>query len=306
MTADRDGAGETCAGGPVDPQVPVDHTSARGGVPLDQPEVAASGVPVEDHDRSHLDEPIPLHGRREDQPRDLKVIGTRQRKTDGLAKSTGRARYTDDITLPGMLHGKILRSPHPHARILSIDTSAAQALPGVHAVVTGAEMPTPFGIIVWTPDEHALALDRVRYIGDAVAAVAAVDEETANRAAGADPRRVRGAGADPGPARGRAPHRRADPRGEEGRAQRQHQQDGGAGVRRRGERAAQARTWWSRAITSSRAPRTRPSSRTAPSASGRREARPPGDSPSGRPRRCRTTCTASWPACWSWIPPRSA
>jgi 4-hydroxybenzoyl-CoA reductase subunit alpha len=110
------------------------------------------------------------------------VIGTRQRKTDGLAKSTGRARYTDDITLPGMLHGKILRSPHPHARILSVDTSAAEALPGVHATVVGSEMPIPFGIIVWTPDEHALATEKVRYIGDAVAAVAAVDEETANRA----------------------------------------------------------------------------------------------------------------------------
>jgi 4-hydroxybenzoyl-CoA reductase alpha subunit len=81
-----------------------------------------------------------------------------------------------------MLHGKILRSPHPHARIVSIDTSAAAALPGVMAVVTGAEMPIPFGIIVWTPDENALATDKVRYIGDAVAAVAAVDEDTANRA----------------------------------------------------------------------------------------------------------------------------
>jgi 4-hydroxybenzoyl-CoA reductase subunit alpha len=157
-------------------------TSARGGVPADQPEVAATGVPVADHDVSHVGEPIPLHGSRDDQPRDLRVIGTRQRKTDGLAKSTGRARYTDDITLPGMLHGKILRSPHPHARIVSVDTSAAEALPGVHATVVGSEMPIPFGIIVWTPDEHALATEKVRYIGDAVAAVAARDEETANRA----------------------------------------------------------------------------------------------------------------------------
>jgi hypothetical protein len=161
---------------------PEELGSARGGVPADQPEVAAPGIPVEEHDRSHQGEPIPLHGSREAQPRDLRVIGTRQRKTDGLSKSTGRARYTDDITLPGMLHGKILRSPHPHARIVSIDTSEAEALPGVHATVVGSEMPIPFGIIVWTPDEHALATDRVRYIGDAVAAVAAIDEETANRA----------------------------------------------------------------------------------------------------------------------------
>jgi 4-hydroxybenzoyl-CoA reductase alpha subunit len=107
------------------------------------------------------------------------VIGTPQRKIDGLAKSTGRARFTDDIALPGMLHGKILRSPHPHARIVSLDASRARALPGVHGVVTGRDMPTAYGIIPWTPDEHALAVDRVRYVGDGVAAVAAVDEDTA-------------------------------------------------------------------------------------------------------------------------------
>src|SRR5690606_449443 len=80
------------------------------------------------------------------------------------------------------LHAKILRSPHPHARIVSIDTSAAEAMPGVHAVVTGAEMPTPYGIIPWTRDETALCVDRVRYIGDGVAAVAAVNEEPATAA----------------------------------------------------------------------------------------------------------------------------
>jgi 4-hydroxybenzoyl-CoA reductase subunit alpha len=156
--------------------------SARGAVPPDQAEVAEPHTAVEDHEESHAGEPIPLHGSREAQPKELRVLGRRMRKTDGLAKSTGRARYTDDITLPGMLHGKILRSPHPHARILAVDTSAAEAMPGVFGVVTGAEMPIPYGIIVWTPDERALATDRVRYIGDAVAAVAAVDEETANRA----------------------------------------------------------------------------------------------------------------------------
>ena len=109
----------------------------------------------------------------------LSTIGRPMRKVDGLAKATGRARYTDDIRLPGMLHGKILRSPHPHARILAIDTSRAEAMEGVHAVVTGRDMPTPYGIIPWTPDEYPLCLDRVRYIGDGVAAVAAVDEDTA-------------------------------------------------------------------------------------------------------------------------------
>lgn len=113
---------------------------------------------------------------------DFSVVGTRHRRIDGLDKSTGRAVYTDDIALPGMLHGKILRSPHPHARIVSIDTSRAEALEGVHAVVTGRDMPVKYGIIPWTRDEEPLCVERVRYIGDAVAAVAAVDEETATRA----------------------------------------------------------------------------------------------------------------------------
>jgi 4-hydroxybenzoyl-CoA reductase subunit alpha len=110
------------------------------------------------------------------------LIGTNMRKVEGLAKSTGRAVYTDDVTLPGMLHGKILRSPHPHARIVAIDTSRARALDGVHGVITGRDMPTTYGIIPWTPDEYPLCVDRVRYVGDGVAAVAAVDEDTALRA----------------------------------------------------------------------------------------------------------------------------
>ena len=115
---------------------------------------------------------------------DFMLIGKPQRKIDGLAKATGRAAYTDDITLPGMLHGKILRSPHPHARILSIETARATALDGVHAVITGKDMPVRYGIIPWTPDEYPLCVDRVRYIGDGVAAVAAVDEDTATEALG--------------------------------------------------------------------------------------------------------------------------
>ncbi len=110
---------------------------------------------------------------------DFAVIGRRQRKIDGLDKTSGRAVYTDDIALPGMLHGKILRSPHAHARILSVDPARARALPGVHGVLVGTDLPVRYGIIPWTPDETALAIDRVRYIGDAVAAVAAVDEDTA-------------------------------------------------------------------------------------------------------------------------------
>jgi 4-hydroxybenzoyl-CoA reductase alpha subunit len=107
------------------------------------------------------------------------LIGTPMRKVEGLAKSTGRAVYTDDVALPGLLHGKILRSPHPHADIVSIDTSRAEALEGVHAVITGRDMAVQYGIIPWTPDEYPLCVDRVRYIGDGVAAVAAIDEDTA-------------------------------------------------------------------------------------------------------------------------------
>ena len=94
---------------------------------------------------------------------DLNLIGSPQRKVEGLEKSSGRAVYTDDLRFPGMLHGKILRSPRPHARIVSVDTSRAEALPGVHGVVTGRDMAVAYGIIPWTPDEYPLAVDRVRW-----------------------------------------------------------------------------------------------------------------------------------------------
>ncbi|HSH46528.1 MAG TPA: molybdopterin cofactor-binding domain-containing protein [Longimicrobiales bacterium] len=114
--------------------------------------------------------------------REFAVVGNRMAKADGMAKATGAAVYTDDMALPGMLHGKILRSPHPHARILSIDTAEAETMDGVRAVITGADMPEKYCIIPWTRDEEPLCVDKVRFVGDAVAAVAAVDEDTANRA----------------------------------------------------------------------------------------------------------------------------
>jgi 4-hydroxybenzoyl-CoA reductase subunit alpha len=110
------------------------------------------------------------------------VLGSRGRKADSIAKATGEALYADDLSLPRMAHGKILRSPHAHARILGVDTTKAEALPGVFAVMTGQDVPTPYCVIPWTPDETALCTDRVRYVGDGVAAVAAVDEDTANAA----------------------------------------------------------------------------------------------------------------------------
>jgi CO/xanthine dehydrogenase Mo-binding subunit len=119
---------------------------------------------------------------REALEREFQVIGRRLRRTDGLAKSSGRATFTDDISLPGMLHAKILRSPHPHARISGIDVSKALESEGVHAIVTGSDMPETYGILPWARDEYALCIDKVRYVGDGVAAVAAVDEESANEA----------------------------------------------------------------------------------------------------------------------------
>src|SRR5215469_16747739 len=100
-----------------------------------------------------------------------KVIGTPRPKVDAYAKVTGRALYADDIMLPRMLYGRLLRSPYPHARILSIDASRALALPGVLAVITGADLPQKYGILPSNQDEYALAIDKVRYVGDPVAAL---------------------------------------------------------------------------------------------------------------------------------------
>jgi 4-hydroxybenzoyl-CoA reductase subunit alpha len=109
-------------------------------------------------------------------------LGKSHRKVDAMERMRGVTRYTDDLKLPGLLHCKILRSPHPHAKILSIDTRKAEALPGVHGVITGKDLSIPYGIIPWTPDETALAVEKVCYVGDGLAAVAAVDEDTALRA----------------------------------------------------------------------------------------------------------------------------
>ena len=111
------------------------------------------------------------------------VLGSRGRKADSIRKAIGTEIYADDIALPRMAHARIVRSTRPHARIVSVDTSKAEALPGVYAVMTGAELPQPYCVIPWTPDETALCIDKVRYVGDGVAAVAARDEETAIRAA---------------------------------------------------------------------------------------------------------------------------
>lgn len=121
-----------------------------------------------------------------------KMIGARVRRKEDPRLLTGRGSYLDDVAVPGMLEGAVLRSPVPHARIVSIDTSAAEELPGVFAVITGADLrelcksPQP---VIWRmfPGQHfsdhlALATDKVRYVGHAVAAVAAVDRYVAEDA----------------------------------------------------------------------------------------------------------------------------
>ncbi len=119
----------------------------------------------------------------QDQQRDLQVVGHGVTRYDAPDKVTGRARYTGDIRLPDMLHGKILGSRVAHGIIRRIDTARARELPGVLAVITGRDVPdTWYGVSPARYDEQILAKERVRYVGDEVAAVAAVDEETAERA----------------------------------------------------------------------------------------------------------------------------
>ncbi len=110
---------------------------------------------------------------------ELSILGRRLPKVNAWAHLTGTARYADDIDLPRMLYGRLLRSTRPHARIVKIDVSRALAHPGVVAIVTGADMPEKMGIMPSTQDETALAVDKVRYVGEPVAAVAALDEDTA-------------------------------------------------------------------------------------------------------------------------------
>jgi 4-hydroxybenzoyl-CoA reductase subunit alpha len=111
--------------------------------------------------------------------KDFKVIGKPFRKVDARAKCVGQTKFADDIVLPRMLFCKILRSHVAHALIKSIDISKALTLPGVFAVVTGKDFPIPYGILPVSQDEHALCVDKVRFIGDPVAAVAAIDEDVA-------------------------------------------------------------------------------------------------------------------------------
>ena len=123
--------------------------------------------------------------------KEFKVVGTRPIRPDGIDKVTGRAQYGADIKLQGLLYGKVLRSPHAHARIVSIDTSAAEKLPGVKAVITGRDFPAASNETVHAGEgmvnfsylsENIMAQTRALYHGHVIAAIAAVDIHTAEEA----------------------------------------------------------------------------------------------------------------------------
>src|SRR3954453_8998867 len=118
-----------------------------------------------------MNKPVPAHN-----------IGGYVPLVDGPEKVSGRAKYTADILKPGMLAGWIFRSPYSHGEIVEVDFAEAAKLPGVKAIVTGADCDRTFGVLPIARSEHPLARDKVRYRGEPVAAVAAVDDATARQA----------------------------------------------------------------------------------------------------------------------------
>ena len=230
------------------------------------------------------------------------VVGKPHRKVDGSSKATGA----------GGLHRRHPAAGHaaredrcaartPHARIVASTPSRALALPGVHAVITGKDLPTRYGVIPWTPDENALAVDKVRFVGDAVAAVAAVDEDTAIAALElieveyellpALPRPGRGAGA------------RADAADQPGRASTGNVSkhvdlafgDVDAALAD-ADVVVEGDYFFDGTTHAPIEPHCARRARSTPTACSR----------CGRRRRSRTTCTASWPRCSSCRPARSA
>ncbi len=115
-------------------------------------------------------------------PREFAVVGRALPRVDAMDQVTGQTVFADDLAPPGTLIGRHLLSTRAHARITGIDTSRAEALTGVYAVITGQDLPIEYGILPVSQDEHALAIDKVRYVGEPVAAVAATDAATAERA----------------------------------------------------------------------------------------------------------------------------
>ena len=144
----------------------------------------------------------------EDEATEGDFIGKNVRRIDTPSKVSGRLKYAGDMTMPGMLHVQVLRSPHAHARIVSIDTSAAEAMDGVEGVITCADVPGEDGFGVFVNDQPIMARDKVRYVGEAVAAVAAENALIAKRALVSDQGRIpaaaRGLRSGRGDAAGRA------------------------------------------------------------------------------------------------------
>ena len=112
-----------------------------------------------------------------DYTKEYTEVGRSIRRPDGPDKVKGKVRYTDDLTLPRMVYGKLLRSKHAHANIVKIDYSKAMELEGVLGVITGEDCPIPYGIVPHNANEHALAVGKVRNWGEPVAAVAALTLE---------------------------------------------------------------------------------------------------------------------------------
>ena len=125
---------------------------------------------------------LPATALAENEVADGKYIGANVRRLDAPGKVSGALKYAGDMTMPGMLHLQVLRSPHPHALIESIDTSEAEAMEGVEGVITAADVPGEDGFGVFVHDQPVMARTRVRYVGEALAAVAAEDMVTAKRA----------------------------------------------------------------------------------------------------------------------------
>ncbi|MEW6666717.1 MAG: molybdopterin-dependent oxidoreductase [Thermodesulfobacteriota bacterium] len=120
---------------------------------------------------------------KEEAPCRFSVVGKRTTRPDAVPKAKGETKFTADLYLPGMLHAKVIRSPHAHARIVNIDTSRAEKLPGVRAIITGKDaIPYKWGVFAYTRDMQLLPSDKARFFGQEVAAVAATSEEVAQEA----------------------------------------------------------------------------------------------------------------------------
>ena len=161
----------------------VGYRQQGGKLPFPRPGSGGSRKFSEPRDKDRIARTRGSGGHKHDDLVTGSAIGKTTALIDGRWKVTGQARYGDDVRLPGELIGRIVRSKHHYARVLSIDATGALELPGVAAIATGQDASGTFGVLPVTKDEHAMARDKVRHIGDLVACVAAVDESTAREAA---------------------------------------------------------------------------------------------------------------------------